>query len=163
MVKERVGSLSWVRKQVEAADKDLLREIVKGMVETLMSREANSLCGAPYRKTSEDRINRRNGYRERRWDTRVGTIDLAIPRLRQGSYFPDWLLEPRRRVERVLVQVATECYVRGVSTRRVDGLVCTLGLEGMSESQVSQLANELDIVVEGFRTRPLDQGPYTFV
>lgn len=163
MVKERVGSLIWLRKQVEAADKDLLREIVKGMVETLMSAEADSVCGAPYRKASEDRVNRRNGYRERRWDTRVGTIDLSIPRLRQGSYFPDWLLEPRRRSERALVQVVTECYVRGVSTRRVDGLVRTLGLEGMSKSQVSELAKQLDTVVEGFRNRPLDGGPYTFV
>ena len=89
MVKERVGSLAWLRKQVEVADKDLLREIVKGMVETLMSAEADNICGAPYRKSSAERVNRRNGYRERRWDTRVGTIDLASPRLRQGSYFPD--------------------------------------------------------------------------
>ena len=163
MVKKRVGSLAWLRKQVEAADKDLLREIVKGMVETLMSAEADSVCGEPYRKSSEDRVNRRNGYRERRWNTRVGTIDLSIPRLRQGSYFPDWLLEPRRRAERALVQVVTECYVRGVSTRRVDGLVRTLGLEGMSKSQVSELAKKLDTVVEGFRHRPLKHGPYTFV
>jgi len=163
MVKERVGSLAWVRKQVEAADKDLLREIVKGMVETLMSAEADSICGAPYRKSSIERINRRNGYRERRWDTRVGTIDLAIPRLRQGSYFPEWLLEPRRRAERALVQVATECYVRGVSTRRVDGLVRALGLEGMSKSQVSELAKELGTLVEEFRNRPLEHGSYPFV
>jgi len=163
MVKERVGSLAWVRKQVEAADKDLLREIVKGMVETLMSAEADSICGAPYRKSSIERINRRNGYRERRWDTRVGTIDLAIPRLRQGSYFPEWLLERRRRAERALVQVVTECYVRGVSTRRVDGLVRALGLEGMSKSQVSELAKELDTLVEEFRNRPLEHGSYPFV
>lgn len=163
MVKERVGSLAWVRKQVEAADKDLLREIVKGMVETLMSAEADTICGAPYRKSSAERINRRNGYRERRWDTRVGTIDLAIPRLRRGSYFPDWLLESRRRAERALVQVVTECYVRGVSTRRVDGLVRTLGLEGMGKSQVSELAKGLDTLVEEFRNRPLDDGSYTFV
>jgi len=163
MVKEKVGSLAWLRKQVEAADKDLLREIVKGMVEALMSAEADNICGAPYRRTSSERVNRRNGYRERRWDTRVGTIDLAIPRLREGSYFPDWLLEPRRRVERALVQVVTECYVRGVSTRRVDGLVRALGLEGMRKSQVSELAKELDTLVEEFRDRPLDDGPYTFM
>ena len=163
MVKERVGSLAWLRKQVEVADKDLLREIVKGMVEMLMSAEADSICGAPYRKSSAERVNRRNGYRERRWDTRVGTIDLAIPRLRQGSYFPDWLLAPRRRAERALVQVVTECYVRGVSTRRVDGLVRTLGLEGMRKSQVSELAKELDTLVGEFRNRPLDRKPYPFV
>jgi putative transposase len=163
MVKERVGSLAWLRKRVEAGDKDLLREIVKGMVETLMSADGDSICGAPYRKSSAERVNRRNGYRERRWDTRVGTIDLAIPRLREGSYFPEWLLEPRRRSERALVQVVTECYVRGVSTRRVDGLVRTLGLEGMGKSRVSELAKELDTVVEGFRNRPLDGGSYTFI
>lgn len=128
-----------------------------------MSAEASAVCGAPYRRTSEERVNQRNGYRERRWDTRVGTIDLSIPKLRKGSYFPDWLLEPRRRAERALLQVVTECYVRGVSTRRVDGLVRTLGLEGMSKSQVSELAKELDPVVESFRNRPLDDGPYTFV
>ena len=163
MVKERVGSLAWLRKQVQAADKDLLREMVQGMVETLMSAEVDAVCGAPYRTPSAERVNQRNGYRERRWDTRVGTIDLAIPRVRKGSYFPEWLLQRRRRSERALVQVVTECYVRGVSTRRVDGLVRTLGLQGMSKSQVSELAKELDGVVEGFRNRPLNDGPYTFV
>ena len=163
MVKDRVGSLSWLRKQIEDADTDLLREMVKAVAEVFMSAEASAVCGAPYRQPSTDRVNQRNGYRGRRWDTRVGTIDLAIPKLRKGSYFPDWLLEPRRRAERALMQVVTECYVRGVSTRRVDGLVQTLGLEGMSKSQVSELAKELDPVVESFRNRPLDDGPYTFV
>jgi putative transposase len=163
MVKDRVGSLGWLRKQIEDADTDLLREMVRAVTELFMSAEASAVCGAPYGQASADRVNRRNGYRERRWDTRVGTIDLAIPKLRKGSYFPDWLLEPRRRAERALMQVVTECYVRGVSTRRVDGLVRTLGLEGMSKSQVSELAKELDPVVESFRNRPLDDGPYTFV
>jgi len=163
MVKDRVGSLGWLRKRIEDADTDLLREMVKAVTEVFMSAEASAVCGAPYRQASTDRVNRRNGYRERRWDTRVGTIDLAIPKLRKGSYFPDWLLEPRRRAERALMQVVTECYVRGVSTRRVDGLVRTLGLEGMSKSQVSELAKELDPVVESFRNRPLDDGPYTFI
>jgi putative transposase len=163
MVRDRVGSLAWLRKRIEDADTDLLREMVKAVSEVFMSAEASAVCGAPYRQPSMDRVNRRNGYRERRWDTRVGTIDLAIPKLRKGSYFPEWLLEPRRRAERALMQVVTECYVRGVSTRRVDGLVRTLGLEGMSKSQVSELAKELDPVVESFRSRPLDDGPYTFV
>lgn len=163
MVKEKVGGLAWLRKQVEAADKDLLREMVKAMVEMLMGADVDSRCGAPYGQSSADRVNQRNGYRERRWDTRVGTIDLSIPRVRKGSYFPDWLLEPRRRAERALVQVVTECYVRGVSTRRVDGLVRSLGLHGMSKSQVSELAKDLDTMVEGFRNRPLSDGPYTFV
>jgi len=132
MVKDRVGSLGWLRKRIEDADKDLLREMVKAVTEVFMSAEASAVCGAPYRQPSTDRVNRRNGYRERRWDTRVGTIDLAIPKLRKGTYFPEWLLKPRRRAERALMQVVTECYVRGVSTRRVDGLVQALGLEGMN-------------------------------
>lgn len=164
MVKERVGSLAWLRKRIEDADADLLREMVKAVAEVLMAAEASAVCGAPYRTASAERVNQRNGYRIRRWDTRVGTIDLAVPKLRKGSYFPDWLLEPRRRPERALVQVVTECYVRGVSTRRVDGVVRTLGLTGMSKSQVSELAKELDSVVESFRNRPLkENGPYTFV
>jgi len=163
MVKERVDSLAWLRKQVEAADKDLLREMVKGMLETLMSSEVDAVCGAPYRTPSSERINHRNGYRERRWDTRVGTIDIAIPRVRKGSYFPEWLLQRRRRSERALVQVVTESYIRGISTRRVEGLIRTLGVQGMSKSQVSELAKELDGLVEGFRHRSLADGPYTFV
>ena len=163
MVAEKVGGLAWLRKQVESADKDLLREMVKAMVDLLMGAEADGACGASYRQTSPQRTNQRNGYRERRWDTRVGTIDLEIPRLRKGSYFPDWLLAPRRRSERALVTVVTECYVRGVSTRRVDGLVRTLGLEGMGKSQVSELAQELDTMVEEFRNRPLTGGSYPFV
>ena len=163
MVKDRVGSLAWLRKRIEDADSDLLREMVKAVTEVFMSAEASAVCGAPYRQPSTDRVNRRNGYRERRWDTRVGTIDLAIPKLRKGTYFPEWLLKPRRRAERALMQVVTECYVRGVSTRRVDGLVQALGLEGMSKSQVSELAKELDPVVDGFRNRPLGEGPYTFL
>jgi len=163
MVKDRVGSLAWLRKRIEDADTDLLREMVKAVTEVFMSAEASAVCGAPYRQPSTDRVNRRNGYRERRWDTRVGTIDLGIPKLRKGSYFPEWLLEPRRRAERALIQVVTDCYVRGVSTRRVDGLVRTLGLEGMSKSQVSELAKELDPVVASFRNRPLDDGPYMFL
>jgi hypothetical protein len=107
---------------------------------------------------SIDRVNSRNGYRARDFDTRVGSIDLAIPKLRSGSYFPDWLLEPRRRAERALTQVVAECYVREVSTRRVEGLVKTLGIEHLSKSQVSRMAKDLDIEVEAFRARPLDQG-----
>ncbi len=163
MVNDRIVGLAWLRKRIEQADTDLLREMVKTMAETLMSAEADAKCGAPYHQPSADRVNRRNGYRERRWETRVGTITLEIPKLRKGSYFPEWLLAPRRRSERALVQVVTECYVRGVSTRRVDGLVRTLGMEGMSKSQVSKLAKELDPLVEGFRTRPLERGPYPFV
>ena len=105
----------------------------------------------------------RNGYRHREFDTRTGTLDLAIPKLRHGSYFPDWLLERRKRAERALTTVVATCYLLGVSTRRMDKLVETLGITSLSKSQVSVMAKELDTAVEAFRTRPLDAGPYTFV
>jgi transposase-like protein len=151
------------RKQLDGAGIDVLRELVKVFAERLMAEEAEVICGAGYGERSESRVNRRNGYRERTVDTRVGTIDLAIPRLREGSYFPGWLLEPRRRAERALVQVVAECYVKGVSTRRVDGLVKTLGIEHISKSRASEMAAELDATVQAFRNRPLDAGPYTYV
>src|SRR5438309_2712966 len=133
-----------IRKQVEVADDDLLREMVKVFADQLMRADADALCGADYGERSSERVNRRNGYRERAWDTRTGTIALAVPKLREGTYFPDWLLEPRRRAERAFVQVVAECYVRGVSTRRVEGLVAHLGIERISKSRVSQMAKELD-------------------
>jgi putative transposase len=151
--------VGWLRKHLEAADTDLLREMVLGFVQALMGAEADALCGAPLGQRSADRVNQRNGYRERRLDTRVGTLELAIPKLRQGGYFPDWLLEPRRRGERALVAVVAECDVRGVATRRVEGLVQTLGITSLSKSQVSELAKTLDSEVAAFRTRPLDARP----
>lgn len=163
MVDSTMDGLSWVRKQVEEADTDLLREMVKLFVERVMGEEADAICGASYGERSEERTNRRNGYRSRPWDSRTGTIDLQLPKLREGSYFPDWLLEPRRRAERAFVQVVCESYVRGVSTRRIEGLVQTLGIERISKSRVSQMAKELDHQVEAFRTRPLDGVPYTYV
>jgi len=163
VVDTTMDPLEWLRKQLEEADTDLLREMVRTFVQALMSAEADAVCGAPYGERSGDRVNRRNGYRPRRWDTRVGTIDLEIPKLRRGSYFPSWLLEPRRRAERALVQVVAECYVRGVSTRKVEGLVRALGIEGISRSQVSELAKELDEEVRAFRARPLDGAPYPYV
>ncbi len=163
MVRERIDVLERFRKQLEGADIDLLREMVKVFAEQLMGTEVDTVCGADYGERFEDRVNRRNGYRERAWDTRTGTIALRVPKLREGSYFPEWLLEPRRRAERALVQVVAECYVRGVSTRRVDGLVKTLGIEGISKSRVSEMAKDLDGAVKAFRDRPLDGGPYTYV
>src|SRR5918995_1073482 len=103
-----MDGLAWVRKQVEQADTDLLREIVKLLCERVMGEEADAICGAPYGERSEERTNRRNGYRERDFDTRAGTMALQIPKLRSGSYFPEWLLERRRRSERALVQVVAE-------------------------------------------------------
>jgi len=155
--------LAWLRKQLEDADVDLLREMVATFAQALMGAEADALCNAVYGERTPERTNRRNGYRDRDFDTRAGTIELAVPKLRTGSYFPDWLLERRRRAERALVAVVAECYVRGVSTRRVDGLVKTLGIEGISRSQVSALAKSLDAAVEAFRSRPLDGAPYTYV
>src|SRR6266480_3926350 len=153
----------WLRKQLEQASPDLLRAMVQEMAEALMGAEADALCGASYGERSPERINRRNGYRERDWDTRVGTIELAIPKLRQGSYFPDWLLQPRRRAEQAFVSVIADAYLFGVSTRRVEKLVQQLGVERMSKSQVSRLAKSLDAIVEDFRTRPLDAAPYAYV
>jgi transposase-like protein len=155
--------LAWLRKQLEEAEPDLLREMVKSFAEALMGAEADALCGAPFRERSGERVNRRNGYRERPFDTRAGTIALAVPKLRSGSYFPDWLLERRRRAERALVAVVAECYVKGVSTRRVDGLVKTLGIEHLSKSQVSEMARSLDSEVAAFRARPIDAGPYPYL
>jgi transposase-like protein len=155
--------LSWLRKQLETADVDLLREMVRTFAEALMSAEADGLCGAAYGERSEDRVNRRNGYRDRDFDTRAGTVELRVPKLRQGSYYPEWLFERRRRAERALTAVICECYVRGVSTRRVDGLVKTLGLEGISKSQVSALAKALDAEVAAFRSRPLDGSSYPYL
>jgi transposase-like protein len=153
----------WLRKQLEDAHPDLLRAMVKEMAEALMSADADSVCGAAYGERSPERVNRRNGYRERDWDTRVGSIELAVPKLREGSYFPDWLLQPRRRAEQAFVSVIADAYLAGVSTRRVEKLVQQLGVERMSKSQVSRLAKSLDQIVEDFRTRPLDGAPYAYV
>ena len=163
MVQHTMEPLAWLRKQLEDADVDLLREMVTTFAQALMGAEADALCNAVYGERTPERTNRRNGYRDRDFDTRAGTIELAVPKLRTGSYFPDWLLERRHRAERALVAVVAECYVRGVSTRRVDGLVKTLGIEGISRSQVSSLAKSLDEAVEAFRSRPLDGAPYTYV
>ncbi len=163
MVDTTMEPLAWLRKQLEAADVDLLREMVAAFIDRLMGAEVDALCGAPYGERSPERVNSRNGYRARDFDTRTGTIELAVPKLRAGSYFPDWLLERRRRAERALVAVVAECYVRGVSTRRVDGLIKTLGIDGISKSQVSALAKSLDEAVATFRSRPLDGAPYTYV
>jgi len=153
----------WLRKQLEETSPDLLRAMVKEMAEAVMGADADAACGAGYGERSLERVNRRNGYRERRWDTRVGSIELAVPKLREGSYFPDWLLQPRRRAEQAFVSVIADAYLAGVSTRRVEKLVQQLGVERMSKSQVSRLAQSLDQVVEEFRTRPLDGAPYVYV
>jgi transposase-like protein len=149
--------------QLDQASPDLLRQMLTTFMNTLMSAEADAVCGASYGESSPDRVNVRNGYRHREFDTRAGTLDVAIPKLREGSYFPDWLLERRRRAERALTTVVATCYLLGVSTRRMERLVDALGITRLSKSQVSVMAAELDAAVAEFRARPLDAGPYTFV
>jgi transposase-like protein len=149
--------------QLASASPDLLRSMLTTFVNALMSAEADAVCGAPYGMPSPDRVNVRNGYRHRDFDTRAGTLDVAIPKLRSGSYFPDWLLERRRRAEAALTSVVATCYLLGVSTRRMEKLVESLGITRLSRSQVSEMARDLDEQVEAFRTRPLDAGPYTFL
>ena len=142
---------------------DLLRQLLEGFVNTILSAQADQVCGAPYGARDEARTNQRNGYRHRDLDTRIGTVDVAVPKLRQGSFFPDWLLTRQRRSEQALISVVATCYLLGVSTRRMDKLVQALGITGLSKSQVSVMAGDLDQLVADFRNRPLDQGPYTFV
>ncbi|NAE18309.1 IS256 family transposase [Enterococcus hirae] len=153
----------FLEEHLAQASPDLLRSMLTSFVNTLMSAEADAVCGAPYGQVSDERVASRNGYRAREWDTRAGTIEVAIPKLRTGTYFPDWLLERRKRAERALTSVVATCYLLGVSTRRMERLVESLGVTRLSKSQVSEMAKDLDAAVTDFRTRPLDAGPYTFV
>ncbi len=149
--------------ELAQASPDLMRHMLTSFVNALLSAQADAVCGAEYGTRDVERVNRRNGYRHRDLDTRVGTLDVAIPKLREGSLFPEWLLERRRRAEAALTSVVATSYLLGVSTRRMDKLVRTLGITGLSKSQVSEMAKDLDAQVDAFRTRPLDAGPYTFV
>lgn len=145
------------------ANLDFLREAVQLLAQELMELEVSRKIGAQRHERTAERVTYRNGYRHRTWDTRVGTIDLRIPKLRQGSYFPS-LLEPRRRAEKALVAVVQEAYIHGVSTRKVDELVQSLGMTGISKSEVSRLCSELDELVEAFRHRPLtNRYPYVWL
>ena len=162
MAEERMPVLDALRKG-EEADHDPLRELVRWAVQELMEAEVSAQIGAGRYERSGERVTHRNGFRPRPWDTRVGTLELQIPKLRQGSYFPSWL-EPRRRAEQALVAVIAEAYVQGVSTRKVEALVQTLGIASLSKSEVSRLAAALDEQVEAFRTRRLDaEYPYVWV
>jgi putative transposase len=160
-----IDAAGWLGKHLEGddVDTDLVRSMLAAFAEALMSAQASLQCNAGYGERSEDRENSRNGYRTRPWDTRVGTIELAVPKLRRGVYSPEFLLVPRRRAEQALVAVICQAYVEGVSTRRVDDLVKAMGIEGMSRSEVSRLAGELDAKVNDFRLRPLDTGPYRYL
>ena len=153
----------FLHEQLAQASPDLMRQMLETFINALLSAQADSVCGAEYGARDPDRTNRRNGYRHRDLDTRVGTLDVAVPKLREGAFFPDWLLARRRRAEVALTSVVATCYLLGVSTRRMDKLVQQLGITGLSKSQVSEMAKDLDDHVEQFRTRPLHDGPYTFV
>ena len=159
-----IDPAQFLNEQLSQASPDLMRDLLTTFVNALLSAQADAVCGAGYGERTPERVNSRNGYRHRDLDTRLGTLDVAVPKLRTGSLYPDWLLERRKRAERALTSVVATCYLLGVSTRRMDKLVQTLGITGLSKSQVSVMAKELDEHVEQFRTRRLeDAGPFTFV
>jgi putative transposase len=163
MTTDRMPALEGLRKGEEAAGGDWLREQVQRLVQEVMEAEVRVQIGAGRYERTEERATYRNGSRPRAWDTRLGTLPLAIPKLRSGSYFPSFL-EPRRRAEQALVSVIAEAYVQGVSTRRVEALVQALGIEGLSKSEVSRLCGVLDAQVSAFRTRRLDADyPYLWL
>lgn len=158
-----IDPTAYLEELLTQASPDLMRQMLTDFINQILSAQADTVCGADYATVSAERTNTRNGYRHRQLDTRVGSIDVAIPKLRTGAFFPDWLLERRSRTERALTTVIATCYLKGVSTRRMNDLVATLGINNLSKSQVSQMAKELDDMVDDFRTRRLDQGPYHFV
>ena len=162
MVKQSMDLLELLRKRGMDGDVDFLREALRVLVDGIMDAEVSAQIGAQHGERSPERVTYRNGYRNRTWDTRVGTMELHIPKLREGSYFPS-LLEPRRRSEKALLSVIQQAYVEGVSTRRVDDLIKALGCDGISSSQVSRICEQLDEVVESFLGRPLDGSPYPYV
>jgi putative transposase len=160
---DRMAVIETVRKAIAEGDVDFLREGVRVLAQAIMEAEVTERTGVPRgERDPERRLTHRNGYRERRWDTRVGTVALSVPRVRDGSYFPS-LLEPRRRVERALLAVVSEAYVAGVSTRRVEDLVEALGISSMSKSEVSRICTTLDEEVAAFRGRPLSGEAYPYL
>ena len=160
MTIDRMDLMALIEK---GADADFLREMIEVISNRLMEMEVEGLTGAAHGERSPSRTNQRNGYRERAWETRVGTVDLAIPKLRKGSYFPAFL-EPRRTADKALAGVIQEAYVQGVSTRSVDELVKAVGMSGISKSQVSRLCAEIDERVNGFLGRPLEgDWPYMWI
>ena len=161
MAVSKMELLELLRK-ADGADVDFLREGVRVLAQALMDAEVSAQIGAEHSQRVPDRVTHRNGYRARDWDTRVGTVELQIPRVREGSYLPSFL-EPRRRAERALAAVVAQCYVEGVSTRRVEDIAQAMGITSLSKSQVSRVCAELDELVAAWRNRPLDAGPYVFV
>jgi transposase-like protein len=160
MTDDRMALIELIEK---GADADLVRELLAFAADRLMALEVEAHTGAPAGARSTDRVNQRNGYRERAWETRAGRIDLAIPKLRKGSYFPSFL-EPRRTAEKALTAVIQEAYVQGISTRSVDDLVKAMGMSGISKSQVSRLIEEIDERVNAFLARPIEGAwPYLWI
>src|SRR5215210_1449900 len=160
MTDHRMGLLELIEKR---ADADLVREMLAFAAERLMDLDVEAKTGVPAGVRSPERLNHRNGYRERAWDTRAGRIDLAIPKLRKGSYFPSFL-EPRRMAEKALTAVIQEAYIQGISTRSVDDLVKAMGASGISKSQVSRLCEEVDGKVKAFLERPIGgDWPYIWI
>ena len=163
MAKNRMDFSSFVGKLLAEEDTDVLREGVRVLAQALMDTEVSTQIGAERYERNEGRVAHRNGYRTRTWDTRVGTVELRIPKITPGTYFPS-LLEPRRRAERALAAVIQEAYVKGISTRKVDDLVRALGMDGISKSEVSRICKELDREVEAFLCRPLEgEHPYVWL
>ena len=163
-IRDSVDPERLLREALGEASPDLLRHLLPTVINALLSADADAVCGAEYGQASQSRTAQRNGYRHRPLDTRAGTIDVAIPKLRAGTYFPEWLLERRKRAESALITVVADCYLAGVSTRRMDKLVRQLGIDSLSKSQVSRMAQELDEHIEAFRHRPLGEaGPFVFL
>jgi transposase-like protein len=163
MADDSMSLLETLRKVSADGEVDVLREGVRLLAQAIMEAEVSELTGLPKgERNPEQRLTHRNGYRDRRWDTRVGTIELAVPRVRDGSYLPS-LLDPRRRTERALLAVVQEAYVGGMSTRRVDDLVRALGIEGISKSEVSRICAALDAEVRAFRSRPLGDTAHPYL
>ena len=147
----------------KGADSDLLRDMIQYVAQRMMELDTEGLCAAAYGERSPERSNSRNGYRERLWQTRAGSVDLKIPKLRKGSYFPGFL-EPRRAGEKALAAVIQEAYIQGVSTRSVDELVKAMGMSGISKSQVSRLCADIDERVQAFLNRPIEgDWPYLWI
>jgi putative transposase len=147
----------------KGSDATFLREMIGFAAERLMQLETEGICNAALGERSSDRRNQRNGYRDRDWETRAGTVELRIPKLRKGSYFPGFL-EPRRMSEKALTAVIQEAYIQGISTRSVDDLVKAMGMDGISKSQVSRLCGEIDGRVQSFLTRPIEgEWPYVWL